>query len=393
MTIFYTRNLRKNPRKHPVGKIHVQFSAVDFSRILYDLGFKEVQKMLSAELRKEYYRALIAKDPEYDGVFYVGVMSTGVFCRSVCSARKPKFENCEFYKTAEEALLAGFRPCKRCRPLSHPDEVPQLISKLVQAVEKEPEKRWKEADFRKLSTSSTQASRLFKKRFGMTFVAYARARRLGIALKQIRGQKAVIDAQIDSGYDSGSGFRDAFSKIMGAPPARSKEVKLLKADWIDTPLGPMIAISDEEALYLLEFVNRRGLEREIERLRNILRAAIIPGKTEIIDSIERELKWYFKGELKQFLTPIMMVGTPFQKSVWSELMKIPIGKTCSYSDIAKKLENTGAVRAVGSANGANQIAIVIPCHRVINSDGQLGGYGGGLARKKWLLEHEAKYGT
>lgn len=356
-------------------------------------GSKRCTRMLSVEQKKEYYRALIAKNPEYDGVFYVGVMSTGIFCRSVCSANKPKFENCVFYKTAEEALLAGFRPCKRCRPLSHPDEVPEVVRKLIQAVEEEPEKRWKEADFHNLSTSSPQASRLFKKRFGMTFVAYTRARRLGMALKQLKGQKAVIDAQIDSGYDSGSGFRDAFSKIMGASPAKSKEVKLLKADWIDTPLGPMVAIADEEALYLLELINRRGLKREIERLRNKLRSAIIPGKTEMTDSIERELKQYFRGELKQFLTPIMMVGTPFQKRVWSELKKIPIGETRSYSDIAKKLENARAVRAVGSANGANQLAIVIPCHRVINRNGQLGGYGSGLARKKWLLEHEANYGT
>ena len=348
--------------------------------------------MLSAKTKKEYYKALIAKDADYDGVFYVGVVSTGIFCRPVCSARKPKFSNCEFYKTSEEALLAGFRPCKRCRPLSHPNEVPEVISKLVEAVENEPEKRWKEVDFRKLSISSSQASRLFKKRFGMTFVAYARARRLGIAFKQIKEQKAVIDAQINSGYDSGSGFRDAFSKIMGAPPVKSNEVKLLKADWIDTPLGPMIAISDEDAIYLLEFANRRGLEREVEKLRKKVKAAIIPGKTKVIDSIKKELELYFKGDLKRFSTPIIMLGTPFQKKVWLELIQIPIGKTCSYFEIAKKLKNTGAVRAVGSANGANQIAIVIPCHRVINRDGQLGGYGGGLARKKWLLEHEANAG-
>jgi len=348
--------------------------------------------MLSIELKKTYYGALIDKNPEYDGIFYVGIKSTGVFCRSVCPARKPKFENCEFYATAAEALLAGFRPCRRCRPVSHPDEVPEVVRKLVQAVEEQPEKRRKEADFRKLSTSAAQASRLFKKRFGMIFVAYARARRLGLALKQIKEHRAVINAQIDFGYDSGSGFRDAFSKIMGAPPAKSKEVNLLKADWIDTPLGPMITIADERALYLLEFVNRRGLEREIQRLRDKLKSAIIPGKTEIIDSIEQELNRYFKGELEQFFTPIMMIGTLFQKRVWLELKKIPIGKTLSYSDIAKKLDNAGAVRAVGSANGANQLAIIIPCHRVINADGQLGGYGGGLARKKWLLEHEAKYG-
>lgn len=348
--------------------------------------------MLSKKLKNEYYKALMSKDPDFDGVFYVGVKTTGVFCRSVCPARKPKFENCEFYEKAEDALLAGFRPCRRCRPLSHPDEVPEVVRKLVQEVEEQPEKRWKEADFRQLSISAAQASRLFKKRFGMTFVAYARARRLGLALNQIKRHRAVIDVQLDSGYDSGSGFRDAFSKIMGAPPAKSKELHLLKADWIDTLLGPMIAIADEKALYLLEFVNRRGLEREIERLRCKLKSAIIPGRTEIIDSIEKELNQYFKGELEEFLTPIMMIGTPFQKSVWLELKKIPLGETRSYFEIAKNLENSGAVRAVGSANGANQLAIIIPCHRVINADGQIGGYGGGLARKKWLLNHEAKYG-
>lgn len=340
--------------------------------------------MFSTGQKKECYNALIFKNPEFDGVFYVGVKTTGIFCRSVCPARKPKFENCEFYERAEEALLAGFRPCRRCRPLSHPDKIPEIVRKLVQAIEEEPEKRWKESDFRKLSTSAAQASRLFKKRFKMTFVAYARARRLGLALKQIKENKSVIDAQLNSGYDSGSGFRDAFSKIMKAPPIKSKEVELLKADWIDTPLGPMIAIADEEALYLLEFVNRRGLEREIEHLRNKIGAAIIPGKTNIIDSIKQELSQYFKGELTQFLTPIKMIGTPFQKGVWLELNKIPMGETCSYSEIAKRIENSGAVRAVGSANGANQIAIVIPCHRVINADGQLGGYGGGGCSEKMV---------
>jgi len=210
--------------------------------------------MLPLEIKEKYYRALDAKDSDYDGIFYVGVKSTGVFCRPVCPARKPKFENCEFYPTAEKALLAGFRPCKRCSPVSHPDEIPEVVHKLIQAVEDHPEKRWKEVDFRKKSISAAQASRLFKKRFGMTFVAYTRAYRLGIAQKQIKEKTAVIDAQIYSGYDSGSGFRDAFSKIIGMPPAKSKQIKLLKADWIDTPLGPMIAIADERALYLLEFI-------------------------------------------------------------------------------------------------------------------------------------------
>lgn len=167
----------------------------------------------------------------------------------------------------------------------------------------------------------------------------------------------------------------------------------MKVDWIDTPLGSMIAIADERGLYLLEFVDRRGLEQEIQHFRNKLKSPITPGRTEVIDSIEEELNQYFKGELEEFLTPIKLIGTVFQKRVWLELKKIPIGETRSYSDIAKKLENKGAMRAVGGANGANQLAIVIPCHRVINHNGRLGGYAGGLFRKKWLLEHEVKDGS
>src|SRR5579872_2292009 len=175
--------------------------------------------MVTADERIEYYKALLAKDSSYDGIFYVGIRTTGVFCRSICPARKPKFKNCEFFRTAEEALLASYRPCKRCQPLSSPNEVPDVVRKLVEAIEKDPDKRWKREDFAKLSTNAVKASRLFKKRFGMTFVAYARARRMGIALKQIREQQSVIDTQVQTGYESGSGFRDAFSKIMGVPPA------------------------------------------------------------------------------------------------------------------------------------------------------------------------------
>lgn len=345
---------------------------------------------MTSKIEQEYYESLLAKDPNYDGVFYVGVKTTGVFCRSVCPARKPKFENCEFFKTAQEALLASYRPCKRCQPLSHPNEVPEVIQKLAEAIEKCPEKRWKERDFLELSTNAAQASRLFKKRFGMTFVAYARARRMGIAMKQIKEKGSVLDAQLETGYESGSGFRDAFSKIMGAPPLKGGEINLLQADWIDTPLGPMLAIADERVLYLLEFVHRRGLEREIERLRKSKRSAIVPGRTAPIESIEKELKEYFNGKLWDFQTPIEMIGSSFQKEVWAELQKIPSGKTRSYLEIAQAIKNPGAVRAVGSANGANQLAIIIPCHRVINANGDLGGYGGGIERKKWLLNHEKR---
>lgn len=346
--------------------------------------------MITAENRKEYYRALIDKKREYEGVFFVGVKTTGVFCRPTCPARKPKFEHCEFFETAQQALLASFRPCKRCRPLSHPNQVSKLIQTLVEAVEENPEKRWKDKDFQALSVDASTARRQFKKRFGMTFVEYARARRMGLAMKQIRSGKAVIDAQLSTGYESSSGFRDAFSRIMGAAPTKLGQVNILKASWLDTPLGPMIAIADEKDLYLLEFVDRRGLEREVERLRKKIKSAIIPGHTLPINSIEKELQHYFEGTLAEFKTPLFFLGSPFQKRVWQELKKIPSGNTRSYLEIAVAIGKPKAYRAVAQANGANQFAIIIPCHRVINSNGELGGYGGGLSRKKWLLNHEKK---
>ncbi|MBY0292964.1 MAG: trifunctional transcriptional activator/DNA repair protein Ada/methylated-DNA--[protein]-cysteine S-methyltransferase [Alphaproteobacteria bacterium] len=346
--------------------------------------------MIKAEIQQEYYQALINKNPAYEGIFYVGVKTTGVFCRPTCPARKPKFENCEFFETAQQALLASFRPCQRCRPLSHPNHVSELVRRLVEAVEENPSRRWKDKDFQELSVDASTARRQFKKRFGMTFVGYARARRMGLAMKQIRKGDAVIEAQLEAGYESSSGFRDAFSRIMGAAPTLLGEKSILKASWIDTKLGPMIAIADEAALYLLEFVDRRGLEREVECLRQKTKSAIIPGITPPIHSIEKELHAYFEGQLKEFKTSLFFWSSPFQKRVWEELQKIPFGETRSYAQLATTIGKPSAFRAVANANGANPFAIIIPCHRVINTNGDLGGYGGGIARKKWLINHEKK---
>lgn len=344
--------------------------------------------MIPFETKEKYYQALIHKNSEYEGLFYVGVKTTGVFCRPTCPARKPKFENCEFFENAEQALLASFRPCKRCHPLHYPNSTSKLVQRLMEVIEENPEKRWNNRDFQELSVDASTARRHFKKRFGMTFVEYARARRMGLAMKQIRAGDAVIEAQLSTGYESGSGFRDAFSRIMGAAPSLLGDRAILKASWLDTKLGPMLAIADEEALYLLEFVDRRGLEREVERLRKKTKRAIIPGVTEPIRTIEKEIKDYFDGLRQEFITPLFLLGSPFQKRVWEELMKIPAGETRSYTEIAIAIGKPFACRAVASANGANQLAIVIPCHRVMNSNGELGGYGGGITRKKWLIDLE-----
>lgn len=215
---------------------------------------------------------------------------------------------------------------------------------------------------------------------------------MGTAMKQIREAEKVIETQLNAGFESTSGFRDAFNKIIGAAPKNFKEQSLiLKSSWIDTPLGPMLAIGDEEKLYLLEFVERRGLEKEIERLRRKFKAALIPSSTNSIDSIAKELDRYFLGELKEFKTPTYLVGSEFQKKAWQELVKIPYGETRSYLNQAEAIGNPKGFRAVANANGANQLAIIVPCHRIINSDGKLGGYGGGIPKKQWLIDHEKKY--
>lgn len=290
--------------------------------------------------------------------------------------------------------MASFRPCQRCRPLSHPDHVSDLVKKLVEAIEADPQKRWKDRDVALLSVDPSTARRQFQKRFGMTFIGYARAQRMGIAMKEIRKGEAVIQAQLSVGYESSSGFRDAFSTIMGAAPTNhAQQHLLLQATWLDSPLGPMLAIADKKKLYLLEFVERRGLEKEIERLRLRLKAAIVPGMTEPLCSIEQELKAYFEGRCTKFMTPLFLLGSPFQQKVWNELLKIPYGRTRSYAAQAASMGEPKATRAVANANGANQLAIVIPCHRIISSNGTLGGYGGGIVRKEWLLQHEATHAS
>ncbi len=184
-------------------------------------------------------------------------------------------------------------------------------------------------------------------------------------------------------------FKHVFCGI--TETSASNTHNILHAVMIKTPLGDMLGIANEKHLLLLEFADWRGLTREIGRLRKNTLSVIFPGLTSPLVSIKSELKKYFKGDLKRFKTPLANVGTPFQKQVWSELKKIPYAETRSYYDIAILCAKPTAFRAVANANGKNQFAVVIPCHRVINHNGKLGGYGGGLERKKWLIEHEKNH--
>ena len=160
---------------------------------------------------------------------------------------------------------------------------------------------------------------------------------------------------------------------------------------IESPIGELIAGATDEGICLLEFTDRRRASRECRDLVKLLRQTLEEGDNAHLHNLKKQLNDYFNGDLKKFTVPLVTPGTDFQKEVWNELLEIPFGKTRSYQEQANASNKPDSVRAVANANGMNRISIVIPCHRVIGSDGRLTGYGGGLKRKKWLLDHEKKY--
>jgi AraC family transcriptional regulator, regulatory protein of adaptative response / methylated-DNA-[protein]-cysteine methyltransferase len=166
---------------------------------------------------------------------------------------------------------------------------------------------------------------------------------------------------------------------------------MIKTTTIKTPLGEMTASATNEGICLLEFTERRTINAELEELAWIFNTPVEQGSNRHIRTLKKQLKEYFKGKRHEFTIPLVTPGTDFQQVVWSMLRKIPYGATISYLQQAKKIKNPGAARAVAGANGSNRIAILIPCHRVIGSDGSLIGYGGGIDKKRWLLDHERKY--
>jgi AraC family transcriptional regulator, regulatory protein of adaptative response / methylated-DNA-[protein]-cysteine methyltransferase len=338
---------------------------------------------------KEMEKAFLNKDATYDGTFFSGVRTTGIFCRPSCTAKKPLPSNVSYFSTAREALFAGYRPCLRCRPLEAGGSHPEWIRGLLMAMEESPERRWKDSDLRESGLEPERVRRYFSKRYGMTFQAYCRARRLSGAFQQIREGASLDSVPFDSGYESHSGFRDAFAKFFGKAPGKSRSDELITVDWVESPLGPLVLGSSNRGICLLEFTDRRMLETQFERLRRKFQCAVTPGNSALNEQLKSELAEYFQGARKSFGVPVDAPGSPFEEKVWRALLTIPYGQTWSYFDLANRIGDPAAVRAVGTANGKNRIAIVIPCHRVVNKDGRLGGYGGGLWRKQFLLDLES----
>ncbi|MFN0243590.1 MAG: bifunctional transcriptional activator/DNA repair enzyme AdaA [Planctomycetota bacterium] len=333
------------------------------------------------------YSALARRDRSAEGVFFFGVKTTGIFCRPTCASKKPKRENVEFFASPTAALAAGYRACKRCEPIEAARKPPEWVARLVAAVERDPGRRVTDEDLRRLSVEPERARRYFRRTYGMTFQAWHRARRMGAALGELQKGTGVMSVGLQHGFESASGFRDAFAKLFGEPPASGRAARALCASSIATPLGPMVAVAGD-ALHLLEFADRRALESELDRVRRATGATIVPASNALLAQTERELAAYFDGRLTQFTVNVAPIGTPFQKRAWEALLTIPFAQTRSYSQMAEHVGRVGAQRAIGLANGKNAIAIVIPCHRVVRADGDVCGYGGGVWRKQWLLEHE-----
>jgi AraC family transcriptional regulator of adaptative response/methylated-DNA-[protein]-cysteine methyltransferase len=269
--------------------------------------------------------------------------------------------------------------------------VPEWLGRLLDHVEANPAARVPDKELRALGVDPVSARRHFLQHFGMTFQAYCRGRRLGEAFRQLKRGQPLDTIALDHGYESLSGFRDAFGKAFGKSP-RQTNGHCAVVSWVESPVSPLLVAATDAGLCALEFVGRTDLAGQMNDLRQSLGMPVVPGQHPILTQTEKELAEYFAGERREFTIPLHPIGTPFQRAVWDRLMTIPYGETCSYEDLARSVNKSpSACRAVGQANGRNKIVILIPCHRVVNKGGGLGGYGGGLWRKKYLLELERKH--
>lgn len=285
----------------------------------------------------------------------------------------------------------GYRACKKCHPTTSEADGNKAIRTLVSALEADPDRFWQEADITRLGLDPSTVRRAFKRQFGITFLEMARLTRLRKSFTTLKAGGKMIDAQLDAGFSSASAFRAAFAKNLGLKPMDFSPDASLKADWFETPLGTMVAVGDSTHLHLLEFHDRKALPTELKKLFKASKGQLGFGTSDVLGQTRQQLDEFFAGNRPSFELKLALHGSPFTQTVWQALRNIPVGETVSYGALASQLGQPNAARAVARANGANQIAIIIPCHRVIGADGQLTGYGGGLWRKQKLIDLELHY--
>jgi len=347
----------------------------------------------SSSKADEFYEALLNRDSRFVGVFYVGVKTTSVFCIATCRARKPLRKNVEFYRTYSDALKNGFRPCKICCPTENSNKTPEQVEKAIQLVKNNPKVKISDAELRLNKISPDLTRRWFKKNYGITFHVFQRMYRINNAYKELKDGKKTTDTAFDMGYESLSGFAYTYKKLIGKSPSKSKSNNIILINRLTTPLGPMFVCATDTGICLLEFTDRKMLESEFSDLQKQLKAEILIGENSHIKQLKKELQEYFEGRRKTFEVHLDTPGSDFQQEVWGALKEISFGTTSTYQEQASRLNRSKAVRAVGRANGLNKISIVVPCHRIIGKNGNLTGYGGGIERKKWLLDFEKRAST
>jgi AraC family transcriptional regulator of adaptative response/methylated-DNA-[protein]-cysteine methyltransferase len=330
------------------------------------------------------WAAFMRRDRSWDGRVFGAVTTTGIYCKPSCPARRPKREHVIFYSTPEEARAAGYRSCLRCKP----DEVGrdrEAVAKAVKLIEQAEEAPSLAEVAEAVGYAPHHFQRIFKRDLGISPAEYARALRNRRTEQALKANGRVTDAVYDAGYQSPSGFYNDAKERLGMTPSAWRNGgrgETIRWTTFDSPLGQMLIAATSKGICRLTFDDS---EASLRRL--------FPHATIVRD--EGGLKELVEGALRAIERPLAMpdlpidvAGTAFQEAVWRELRKIPAGETRSYAEIAAAIGHPKAVRAVGSANGDNHVCVLIPCHRVIRSDGSLGGYGGGIERKKKLLAAE-----
>ncbi|WP_276308582.1 bifunctional DNA-binding transcriptional regulator/O6-methylguanine-DNA methyltransferase Ada [Sphingorhabdus sp. YGSMI21] len=328
------------------------------------------------------WAAMQARDRSFDGKFVTGVLSTGIYCRPSCAARHPKRENVRFFARAEQAEAAGLRACLRCRPndIARDEAAVKLVIDAIRAAETAP----RLDDLADLTGySPTHLQRIFKRETGLSPAAYARALRSERVKHALDSGATVTDAIYDAGYGSASRFYE--ERKMGMKPGVWKNGGAgVTVHWsvIDTSLGAMMVAATDKGVCCLSF------NEDEDALRKRFPKADLQQGGAAFAALFEQVVAQVETPGRPHNIPLDVQGTAFQEAVWQELRKIPEGETRSYADIAAAIGKPKAVRAVGSANGANHVAVLIPCHRVVRSDGTMGGYAYGLEIKQMLLEKE-----
>jgi AraC family transcriptional regulator of adaptative response/methylated-DNA-[protein]-cysteine methyltransferase len=337
--------------------------------------------------------AVLARDAAFDGYFYYSVATTGIYCRPSCAARRPKRAHVRFHNTVEEAEEAGFRPCKRCKPKEKPlaeahAEMVAEACRLIEAAEEVPKL---EALAKTVGLSPYHFHRIFKGTLGVTPKAYAAAHRNKRVREELQRSGTVTEAIYDAGFNSNGGFYATASEVLGMTPSqfRSGGVNAkIRLAIGESSLGRvLVAASDKGVCAILFGDDDDGLRRDLNK--QFPRAELIESDPEFEELTSKVIRFVEDPRLG-FDLPLDIRGTAFQHRVWEALRRIPAGSMASYAEIAKAIGAPKSTRAVARACASNRIAVAIPCHRIVGSDGSLTGYRGGLERKRALLAKEAK---